>query len=59
MATPCAHTTRFLVRTLVGNEPALTLYLRAGFHVVDGVEESRHGRARVYLVRDAVLGSQP
>lgn len=43
-------TTASVVRTLAGNQPAVRLYQRHGYRLVDGVQQDLHGRARVFLV---------
>lgn len=46
-----ATTTACVVRTLAGNEPAVALYQRHGYRLVDHVTQQWNGRERIFLVR--------
>lgn len=39
----------YLVRTLAGNQPAIELYRGLGFRQVPGINQSHHGRPRIFL----------
>lgn len=44
-------TTACVIRTLADNDPAIALYERHGYQVAHHVDQTLHGRARVFLVR--------
>jgi ribosomal protein S18 acetylase RimI-like enzyme len=46
-----AGTAASVVRTLAGNEPAVALYRRHGYQLVDGVTQQWNGRERIFLIR--------